>query len=123
MLDRIDLIINVPRLTTEELINIKTESEPSSKIRERVIKARKIQTERYKEEGILTNSELSAPMIKKYCKLDNESQEILKQAAQVYQLSGRKFNRILKIARTIADLAGEKDIKKEHLTQALQYRG
>lgn len=123
LLDRIDLIINVPRLSTEELVNIKTEAEPSSKIRERVIKARRIQTERYKEEGIFTNSELTAPMIKKYCKLDKESEEIMKQAAQVYQLSGRKYNRILKIARTIADLAGEKDIKKEHLTQALQYRG
>ncbi len=123
LLDRIDLIINVPRLSTEELVNIKTEAEPSSKIRERVIKARKIQTERYKEEGIFTNSELTPQMLKKYCKLDKESEEIMKQAAQVYQLSGRKYNRILKIARTIADLAGEKDIKKEHLTQALQYRG
>ena len=123
MLDRIDLIINVPRLTTEELINIKTESEPSSKIRERVIRARKIQADRYKDEEIFTNSELTAPMIKRYCRLDDESREILKQAAQIYQLSGRKFNRILKIARTIADLAGEKNIKKEHLTQALQYRG
>ena len=66
LLDRIDLIINVPRLTTEELINTKTEAEPSAKIRERVVKARKIQSERYKNDGILTNSELSAQMIKKY---------------------------------------------------------
>ena len=62
-------------------------------------------------------------MVKKYCKLDKDSEGIMKQAAQIYQLSGRKYNRILKIARTIADLSGEKDIKKEHLTQALQYRG
>lgn len=123
LLDRIDLIINVPRLTTEELINTKTESEPSSKIRERVIKARKIQAKRYEKEGIFTNSELSAELVKKYCVLDENSKKILQLAAQKYQLSGRKYNRILKIARTIADLAGSDNITNEHLTQALQYRG
>ncbi len=123
LLDRIDLIIEVPRLTTEELMNAKVESEPSVKIRERVVDARKLQSERYKDEGILTNSELSAKMIKKYCVLDEKSEQILKMAAQKYQLSGRKYNRILKIARTIADLAKSADIKAEHLTQALQYRG
>ncbi|MBE7703368.1 MAG: ATP-binding protein [Cyanobacteria bacterium SIG28] len=122
LLDRIDLVINVPRLTTEELINTKTESEPSAKIRERVIKARKIQAKRYSNDGILTNSELSAELIKKYCVLDDTSQQILKLAAQKYQLSGRRYNRILKIARTIADLAESESIKAEHLTQALQYR-
>ena len=123
LLDRIDLIIDVPRLTTEELINTKIESEPSSKIRERVIKARKIQAERYKEEGIFTNSELSTEMVKKYCVLDENSQQIMKLASQKYQLSGRKYNRVLKIARTIADLSNSDNIKAEHLTQALQYRG
>lgn len=123
LLDRIDLIIEVPRLTTEELVNAKSDSEPSAKIRERVIKARKLQAKRYESEGILTNSELSAKMIKKYCILDEKSEQILKMAAQKYQLSGRKYNRILKIARTIADLAGAENIRVEHITQALQYRG
>ncbi len=123
LLDRIDLIIEVPRLTTEELINTKTEAEPSATIRERVIKARKLQAKRYEQEGILTNSELSAEMIKKYCILDEKSQQILKLAAQKYQLSGRKYNRVLKIARTIADLNSSENITAEHLTQALQYRG
>lgn len=123
LLDRIDLIIEVPRLTTEELMSTNTEAEPSAKIRERVIKARKLQANRYQKEGILTNSELSAKMIKKYCVLDEKSEQILKMAAQKYQLSGRKYNRILKIARTIADLSGSQDIKLEHITQALQYRG
>lgn len=123
LLDRIDLIIEVPRLTTEELINTKSESEPSAKIRERVVKARKLQAKRYESEGILTNSELSTKMIKKYCVLDEKSEQILKMAAQKYQLSGRKYNRILKIARTIADLAESENIKVEHITQALQYRG
>jgi len=122
LLDRIDLIINVPRLTTEELNSNKTESEPSAKIRERVVKARKIQTKRYQNDGILTNSELTPNLIKKYCNLDDKSSEILKLASQKYQLSGRRYNRILKISRTIADLAGEENIKAEHLTQALQYR-
>ena len=123
LLDRIDLIIEVPRLTTDELINTKSEAEPSSKIRERVIKARKLQAKRYAEDGILTNSELSADMIKKYCQLDEASQSILKMAAQKYQLSGRKYNRVIKIARTIADLNESENIKTEHITLALQYRG
>jgi magnesium chelatase family protein len=115
-------VINVPRLTTEELINTTTEAEPSAVIRERVIKARKLQANRYKEEGILTNSELTAEMIKKYCKLDDASEQIMKLAAQKYQLSGRRYHRVLKIARTIADLAGAENIESTHLTQALQYR-
>ena len=66
---------------------------------------------------------LTAEMVKKYCKLDSASEDIMKLAAQKYQLSGRKYNRVLKIARTIADLAGEENITSVHLTQALQYRG
>lgn len=122
LLDRIDIVLNIPRLTTEELINTKSDAEPSSKIRERVIKARKIQAERYKDENILINSELSPKQIKKYCNLTDEAAEFLKIAAQKYLLSGRKYNRILKLARTIADLEGDKDIQVKHLTQALQYK-
>ena len=122
LLDRIDLVVNVPRLTTDELINTKSEAEPSAKIRERVIRARKIQAKRYENEGILTNSELSAKQIKKYCELDNKTADFLKSAAQKYQLSGRKYNRILKISRTVADLAGCENIQLEHISQALQYR-
>lgn len=122
LLDRIDLVINVPRLTTEELINTKTEAEPSAKIRERVIKARKIQAKRYENEGIFTNSELNSKQIKKFCKVDEKTSEFLKVAAQKYQLSGRKFDRILKLSRTIADLNECENITLEHVTQALQYR-
>lgn len=122
LLDRIDLIINVPRLTPDELVNTKTEAEPSFKIRERVIKARKIQANRYAEEDILTNSELNAHQIKKYCKLDKKTEDFLALAAQKFQLSGRKYSRILKLARTIADLAGRENISLEDITQALQYR-
>ena len=116
------MIINVPRLSTEELINTKTDAEPSIKIRERVIKARKIQAKRYAKEGILTNSELSGKLIKKYCKVDDKTSEFLKIAAQKYQLSGRKFDRILKLARTIADLKENENIELEHVMLALQYK-
>ena len=122
LLDRIDLVINVPRLSTEELINVKAESEPSAKIRERVIRARKIQAKRYENEGVLTNSELSTKQIKKYCKTDEKTTEFLKLAAQKYRLSGRKFDRILKLSRTIADLNESEYIMLEHVTLALQYK-
>lgn len=121
LLDRIDLVINVPRLTTDELIQ-KGESEPSAKIRERIVRARKIQAQRYKNDGILTNSELTTKLIKKYCVLSDKCTEILKFAAQKYNLSGRKYNRILKLTRTIADLDNSENITELHISQALQYK-
>lgn len=122
LLDRIDLVVSVPRLSTEELINTKNNAESSEEIRKRVVAARKIQAQRYKDEGILTNSELSAKQIKKFCVLDGEASEFLKLAAQTYALSGRKYNRVLKMARTIADLEGSGNITCIHLSTALQYR-
>ena len=121
LLDRIDLVINVPRLTTEELVQ-KQENEPSTKIRERIIRARKIQAQRYQNDGILTNSELTTKLIKKYCVLSDKCAEILKFATQKYGLSGRKYNRILKLARTIADLDCSENITELHISQALQYK-
>ena len=122
LLDRIDIQIDVPRLTPSELLNINSEEESSEKIRQRVVNARKIQTERYKNEQILTNSELTSELIKKYCQIDEKSQELLKVAIVKYQLSGRRYDRILKLARTIADLDASPDITQLHLMQALQYR-
>ena len=122
LLDRIDLQVEVPRLTAEELINTQASGECSADIRKRVIKARKIQYERYKNDGILTNSELTSKLIKKYCQLDKQTSEILKTASIKYQLSGRRYDRILKLTRTIADLEGSQDIKQSHIMQALQYR-
>ena len=84
--------------------------------------ARKIQKERYKNTGILTNSQLTADMVKKYCQIDNASKEILKLAVAKYQLSGRRYDRVLKLSRTIADLDNSEIIKTKHITQALQYR-
>ena len=122
LLDRIDLHIDVPRLTSKELIDNSSHEESSISIRKRVMSARKIQAERYKDEGILTNSELTAKLIKKYCQIDNESASLMKVAIAKYQLSGRSYDRILKIARTIADLDCSENIKQSHLMQALQYR-
>ena len=122
LLDRIDLQIEVPRLTSDELLNSSANEEPSSEIRKRVINARKIQLERYKDENILTNSELTPKLVKKYCKIDKAAETILKTAIVKYQLSGRRYDRILKLARTIADLENSEDIKQQHLMQALQYR-
>ena len=121
LLDRIDLQIDVPRLTTDELLNTNTEAESSVDIRKRVINARKIQKKRYKEAGILTNSQLTADMVKKYCKIDESSKEILKLAVTKYQLSGRRYDRVLKLSRTIADLDNSEIITTKHITQALQY--
>lgn len=98
-MDRIDLQVEVPRLTTEELMNTKTESEPSCEIRKRVVNARKIQSERYKNDGIFTNSELTSKLIKKYCQIDKAGAEILRVAAVKYQLSGRRYDRIFKTCK------------------------
>lgn len=122
LLDRIDLQINVPRLTGEELMHTPPSVETSADIRARVINARKIQLERYKDDGILTNSELTPKLIKKYCTIDKSCEEIFKTAIVKYGLSGRRYDRILKIARTIADLDGSSQIKQNHLMQALQYK-
>lgn len=122
LLDRIDLQIDVPRLTPAELLNSTKQEEDSAAIRTRVIKAREIQLERYKNESILTNSELTSELIKKYCQIDEKSKELLKMAIVKYQLSGRRYDRILKLARTIADLDSSENIRQTHLMQALQYR-
>ena len=86
-------------------------------------KARELQLERYKNEGIFTNSELNPKLIRKYCKISSEVKTMLKNAAKSFNLSGRGFDRILKISRTIADLDNSNDIQVSHLAQALQFRG
>ena len=94
----------------------------SKTIRERVNFARRIQLQRYKDYGIFSNSELTPKLIEKYCKLDDEGQNILNSAFNNLGLSARAHSRILKVARTIADLEGSKDIKSAHIAEAIQYR-
>ena len=96
--------------------------ESSAEIRKRVGLAREIQKKRFVGQNIMTNSEMSVRDIKKYCALDDESKSILQQAAARLDLSSRSYHRVIKLARTIADLANERNIKKEHLLEALQYR-
>ncbi len=122
LLDRIDLQVDVPRLSAEELLSCNSVEESSSQIRERVIKARQIQLKRYENDGILTNSELTPKLVKKYCRIDKDTSNLFQTAIVKYQLSGRRYDRILKLARTIADLDGAENIGQIHLMQALQYR-
>lgn len=122
ILDRIDLQIEVSRLSEEELLSKNTNSESSKTIRERVVKARKIQVERFKNEGIVSNSQMSPKNIKKYCQLDSNAENLLRTAISKFNLSGRAYDRILKISRTIADLKGSEDIGQVHIAEAIQYR-
>lgn len=121
LLDRIDLHIEVPRLRYEEMSK-ETFGESSATIRDRVAKARAIQTERFKNDNILTNREMSVRHIKKYCALDEAGEKMMKSAVASMGLSARTYHRLLKISRTIADLDGSQNIKPQHLAEALQYR-
>ena len=123
LLDRIDIQIDVPRLSEEELLASKEGNESSNEIRKRVIKARQIQLERYKDTKIYTNSELTPKLINKFCKIDDSTKAMLKGAISQFNLSARAYDRILKISRTIADLEGAKEILAQHVAQALQFRG
>jgi len=123
LLDRIDIQIDVPRLSEDELLASKDGNEPSGEIRKRVIKARQIQLERYKDIKIYTNSELTPKLINKFCKIDEPTKAMLKGAINQFNLSARAYDRILKISRTIADLEGAKEISAQHVAQALQFRG
>jgi len=121
LMDRIDIHIEVPALKYDELSQ-KKDAERSDTIRQRVIKARKIQTSRYNGRSIYCNSGMNQKDLKKYCALDASSDSILKRAIESLSLSARAYNRILKVARTIADLAGREDISVEHIAEAVQYR-
>ncbi len=123
LLDRIDIVIDVPRLNLNELMDkAEQPAETSAQIRERVIKARNIQLERYKSLGIYTNSELTPKLIKKFCVLDEESKDLIRSAVQRFNLSARAYDRLLKLSRTIADLDSSKNIQSKHIAQAIQYR-
>lgn len=122
LLDRIDLHVEVTPVKFEQLSsNRKTES--SEEIRERVIKARVIQTERFKENPtIYSNAMMPSQMVKEECQIDTAGTALLKKAMEKLQLSARAYDRILRVARTIADLAGSDAIRMEHLAEAIQYR-
>lgn len=98
-------------------------SEKSEDIRKRVVEARQIQAQRYKEnEGIYCNAQMSSKMLHSICKISEEGNQLLKTAMERLGLSARAYDRILKVSRTVADLAGSEDIRTEHLAEAIQFR-
>lgn len=121
LLDRIDIHIEVPPARYQELSgNIPAES--SAQIKERVNKAREIQRERFKDEGISCNALMSHKQVRKFCALGKEESELLKMAMTELNFSARAYDKILKVSRTIADLEKSENIKTEHLSEAIQYR-
>jgi magnesium chelatase family protein len=127
IIDRIDLHLDVPAVKVEKLVTAETQksvegAETSRKIKARVQKARNIQTRRFKATGLKNNAEMSTKEVKHFCKLSTECLTLLRQAAIQMNLSARGFHRVIKVARTIADLAGEKEISSNHIAESLQYR-
>ncbi len=121
LLDRIDLHIEVPKVKPEDLLK-RPAAEPSATIRGRVETARERSRQRLKDDGLITNNEMGHLQIRRHCALDAETEEFLCTAAERLNLSARAISRSLKVARTIADLAGSDGIQKHHLAEALQFR-
>jgi len=121
LMDRIDLHIEVPSVNFSD-ISGNSKGESSSSIKKRIDKARKLQLERYEGEGIYFNSQLKSKQMEVYCSIGKKEKELLKNAFDKFNLSARTYNRILKVARTIADLEGSDNIKLEHIAEAIQHR-
>ena len=121
LLDRIDIIIEVPAVPYDDLRR-RTEAEPSSAIKQRVDDARQRQTQRYGENSGLCNARMGPSELRNFCQLDEETSDMLKQAFEVMGLTARSHDRILKVARTIADLEGSENIQMHHVAEAIQYR-
>lgn len=122
LLDRIDLHVEVTPVAFSELSSQKN-SENSVSVRDRVIQAREVQAERFKENpGVYANAQMSSKLLKDICVISPTGQNLLKTAMDRLNLSARAYDRILKVSRTIADLAGSTDIRPEHLAEAIQYR-
>ncbi|MBI3126311.1 MAG: ATP-binding protein [Candidatus Tectomicrobia bacterium] len=122
LLDRIDIHIEVPRLPWKELAE-EPEGESSEAIRARVEAARAVQRARFEGiTGIHSNAHMGAALVNRFCRTDAEGKRLLQMAVQRLGLSARAYHRVLKLARTIADLAGEASIAPAHLAEAIQYR-
>lgn len=122
LLDRIDLHVEVPLVDFRDLSSDTTSGEKSETIRLRVASARKIQSERFKKASNSTNSSMGARQVRQHCKLDAESNSYLEHAMEQMNFSARAHDRILKVARTLADLAGSPEIRSNDILEAIQYR-
>ena len=122
LLDRIDLHVEVPRVLHRDLAD-PVDGEPSAAIRARVEAARQVQRERLAPYHLHCNAHMQARHIRKFCPVDEQSQRLLEMVTDRLGLSARSYARILKVARTIADLAGVEHIHQNHLAEAIQYRG
>ncbi|MEG2450371.1 MAG: YifB family Mg chelatase-like AAA ATPase [Clostridia bacterium] len=122
LLDRIDLQIEVDNISFGELRGA-DRNESSAVIKERINKVRNIQRERFKSDGILTNAEMGSREVAKYCAIDDRCERLLQKAFEKLNLSARGTTRILKVARTIADIEGSQSIEAKHIAEAIQYRG
>ena len=121
LLDRIDIIVEVPALEYGELKR-RAPAESSAEIKKRVDAARSIQRERYKDDGSMCNAHIGSRELREYCALSAECEELMHDAFDAMGLSARSYDRILRVARTIADLEGERDIGVSHIAEAIQYR-
>ncbi len=121
LLDRIDLMVEMPPVSYEDL-DADTPAESSSSIKERVVRAHQMQLERFQNDGIYFNAQMNASLIEKYCVLHPQDKEILRSAFERLDLSARAYHKILKVARTAADLDGTEQIELKHLLEVLQYR-
>ncbi len=123
LLDRIDIHIDVPAVRFRDLTgDTPPDAEDSALIRQRVIKARDRQRQRFASEGIFSNAAMTPRLIRTYCRIDSESESMLERAMSRLGLSARAYDRILKVSRTIADLEGSDDIQSAHVAEAVHYR-
>ena len=122
ILDRIDIHIDVPSVETQKLVGKAVKAESSKEIQKRVQKARDIQLKRFKGANLKSNSEMATSDVKRFCKLSEECRTMLTTAVAAMNLTARSYFKVIKIARTIADLSGEASISTLHIAEALQYR-
>ncbi len=121
LLDRIDIIVEVPAVHFEDL-RTRAEAEPSCEIKKRVDAARTVQRQRFGEYNSMSNAGMGPDELRKYCHLSEDCAELMRQAFNVFGLTARSYDRIVKVARTIADLTGSRNIQSEHIAEAIQYR-